>query len=62
VARPAELGPLEITITPPPGLRPDDVARYADLGVDRLTLLILARDGKELVGRVERAADAFLGK
>ncbi|HME71773.1 MAG TPA: TIGR03619 family F420-dependent LLM class oxidoreductase [Myxococcota bacterium] len=62
VARPAELGPLEITITPPPGLRPDDVARYADLGVHRLVLLILARDGTELVAQVERAAETFLGR
>jgi probable F420-dependent oxidoreductase len=62
VTRPAELGPLEITITPPPGLRPDDVARYADLGVDRLVLLILARDGAELVARIERAAESLLGR
>jgi probable F420-dependent oxidoreductase len=62
VARPAELGPLEITVTPPPALRREDVARYADLGVDRLVLLILARDGKELVAQVERAAEAFLGR
>jgi probable F420-dependent oxidoreductase len=60
-ARPAELGPLEITVTPPPGLRREDVVRYADLGVDRLVLLILARDGKELVAQVERAAETFLG-
>jgi probable F420-dependent oxidoreductase len=62
VTRPAELGPLEITITPPPGLRPDDVARYGDLGVHRLVLLILARDGAELVARIERAAETFLGR
>jgi len=61
VARPAELGPLEITITPPPGLRPEDVARYADLGVHRLVLLILARTGSELLSQVEGAAEAFLG-
>jgi probable F420-dependent oxidoreductase len=62
ITRPAELGPLEITITPPPGLRPDDVERYADLGVHRLVLLILARDGAELVARLERAAETFLGR
>ena len=62
VTRPAELGPLEITITPPPGLRLDDVARYADCGVHRLVLLILARDAAELVARVERAAETFLGR
>jgi probable F420-dependent oxidoreductase len=62
VARPAELGPLEITITPPPGLRPEDVARYADLGVHRLVLLIFARDAAELLAQVERAAERFLGR
>lgn len=62
VVRPAALGPLEITVTPPPGLRPEDVARYADLGVHRLVLLILTRDGTELVAQVERAAETFLGR
>ncbi|HYB12283.1 MAG TPA: LLM class F420-dependent oxidoreductase [Myxococcota bacterium] len=60
VARPAELGPLEITITPPPGLRPEDVARYADLGVHRLVLLNLGRDGAELMAQTERMAETFL--
>ena len=37
VDRPAELGPLEITITPVPGpIDLDTVRRYEDLGVDRL--------------------------
>jgi len=62
VARPSELGPLEITITPPPGLRREDVSRYADLGVHRLVLLILARDGSELLAQIERAAETFLGR
>ncbi len=40
VDRPAELGPLEITITPPPGpIDLDTVRRYEDLGVDRLVVL-----------------------
>lgn len=40
VDRPAELGPLEITITPPPGpIDVDTVRRYEDLGVDRLVVL-----------------------
>jgi probable F420-dependent oxidoreductase len=39
--RPADLGPLEISITPPPGLRLDAAAfaAYAELGVDRLIVL-----------------------
>jgi probable F420-dependent oxidoreductase len=37
--RPPELGPLEISITPPAyGLAPDAVERYAAVGVDRLVL------------------------
>jgi probable F420-dependent oxidoreductase len=40
VDRPAELGPLEITITPPPGpVDADMVKQYEDLGVDRLVVL-----------------------
>jgi probable F420-dependent oxidoreductase len=37
--RPADLGPLEITVTPDGPLDRDVVARYEDLGVDRLVLL-----------------------
>ena len=38
-ARPSELGPLEISITPPRGDVDRELARrYADLGVDRLVL------------------------
>ncbi|HEX8803041.1 MAG TPA: TIGR03619 family F420-dependent LLM class oxidoreductase [Acidimicrobiales bacterium] len=39
--RPAELGPLEVSITPDPGTQVDEatVAAYAELGVDRLIAL-----------------------
>lgn len=37
--RPSELGPLEITVTPNGPLGRDVVARYEDLGVNRLVLL-----------------------
>jgi len=63
VERPAELGRLEITVTPPPGQPVDSalVARYADLGVDRLVpypivntpealLAWIVGPGAELVG------------
>lgn len=36
--RPAGLGRLEISITPPGRLRPGDLEAYAELGVDRLIL------------------------
>jgi probable F420-dependent oxidoreductase len=40
VARPARLGRLEITVTPPPGAEIDKAtaARYAEIGVDRLVV------------------------
>jgi probable F420-dependent oxidoreductase len=44
VPRPAELGPLEISITPPPGIDLDGAQRYRDLGVARLTLLAPRRE------------------
>ncbi len=37
--RPAELGPLEITVTPVGELGPETVEQYGALGVDRLVLL-----------------------
>jgi probable F420-dependent oxidoreductase len=40
VGRPSELGPLQITITPPPGaMDVSTVHRFEDLGVHRLVLL-----------------------
>jgi len=59
VTRPAALGPLEITVTPPPGLPDrDTVQRYADLGVHRLVLLPLVRSESELLDFVARAGAA----
>jgi probable F420-dependent oxidoreductase len=47
--RPAQLGKLEITITPPNGtVTPDQAERYRDLGVDRLVLM---RDFGDMGGR-----------
>jgi len=61
VERPASLGRLELTVTPPPGLPDaDTVARYAELGVERLVLLPLVRTGDELVDFVRRAGDALV--
>jgi probable F420-dependent oxidoreductase len=53
VERPASLGPLEITITPPPG--PIDLStanRFEDLGVHRLVLL---RDFTDMAGAPDPA-------
>jgi alkanesulfonate monooxygenase SsuD/methylene tetrahydromethanopterin reductase-like flavin-dependent oxidoreductase (luciferase family) len=60
--RPAGLGPLELTITPPPGrVSRDDWKRYEDLGIARLVLL---RGWPELQGTPapgSAAEDALLG-
>jgi probable F420-dependent oxidoreductase len=61
VERPAALGPLEITVTPVPGLPdPEAVAGYRELGVHRLVLLPLVRDERGLLDFVESAATALL--
>jgi probable F420-dependent oxidoreductase len=60
VERPAGRPRLEITVTPPPGLPdPDTIARYAELGVDRLVLLPAVRDEAGLVDFVSGAAEAW---
>jgi probable F420-dependent oxidoreductase len=61
--RPAELGDLEITITPPPGFDADMARGYEEVGVDRLVLQpqtsagaaideLIEWAGAELVGRI----------
>ncbi len=62
VQRPERLGRLELTVTPPPTVRPEDVTRYAELGVDRLALLALGRSEGELLERVARAAETFVAR
>ena len=53
VDRPAELGRLEITITPLPGpIDADTVRRYEDLGVDRL---VLVHDFADMAGGPDAA-------
>lgn len=60
VERPAELGELEISITPLPGIDADGVKRYADLGVDRLTLLTVPRTVDDVLAFVDMAAAQLL--
>jgi probable F420-dependent oxidoreductase len=63
VARPAGLGPLEISVTPAGALDRDLVRRYEDLGVHRLVVLGLRRTVDEMLALVERgAAAAGLGR
>jgi hypothetical protein len=56
--RPAGLGKLEISVTPPPRMDVDTVKRYAELGVDRLVLYPTGRPD-DLVAFVEKAARDF---
>jgi len=60
VERPAALGRLEITVTPPPGVDDEGVRRYAALGVDRLALLGMLPGEAELLGLVDDAAARLL--
>ena len=59
--RPAELGELEISITPPARLDDALVARYAKLGVHRLIPSMPARDPAKLEEFVDGLAGAFIG-
>jgi probable F420-dependent oxidoreductase len=52
--------PLEITITPPPGaFDPDAIARYAELGVDRLVPIGLGAGPEDVAASVARYAEAM---
>ena len=60
VERPAELGPLEITITPPAGSLPDadQLARYAELGVDRVVPMPLAGNAADYCAAIDQVVAA----
>lgn len=60
VERPAGLGELEISVTPLPGIDADGVKRYADLGVDRLTLLTVSRTVDDVLAFIDDAASQLL--
>jgi alkanesulfonate monooxygenase SsuD/methylene tetrahydromethanopterin reductase-like flavin-dependent oxidoreductase (luciferase family) len=60
VERPPELGPLEITVTPAVPLDADSVARYADLGVERLVAIGVGNTAEELIAFAEQTATAVL--
>lgn len=56
--RPAELGPLEISIaTPRRPLDRDEAARYRDLGVDRLIVQTVAREPAAMLAEIGEIAD-----
>ena len=61
--RPAELGPLEITIAPRESLDLDLARRYADLGVDRILLLPHDLDSPTAVeDEVTRLGETVVGR
>ncbi len=61
--RPAELGKLEITVTPSGNVDLDGAKRFADVGVDRLVVLLPSK-GKELfsLDTGEREVLEYVGK
>ncbi|KAA1249945.1 TIGR03619 family F420-dependent LLM class oxidoreductase [Mycobacterium simiae] len=58
--RPAELGELEVTITPPGAVDRDSVARYSDLGVDRLVLKPPMMDGSAMDELIDYVASTLV--
>lgn len=59
--RPADLGELEITITPPGPLDLDTVRRYADLGVDRLIIELEGIDDSAVDGVIATVGETLAG-
>jgi probable F420-dependent oxidoreductase len=62
VGRPAELGELEITITPPGTVDIDTARRYADLGVHRLAIQPHTMDGSAIDELIATAGETLVGR
>jgi probable F420-dependent oxidoreductase len=60
--RPAELGQLEITITPPGVVDVDSARRYEELGVHRLALQPETMDGTAIDQLIASAGDTLIGR
>jgi probable F420-dependent oxidoreductase len=61
--RPAALGELEITITPPPGTVDLDTARrYADMGVHRLAIQPHTTEGSAIDELITSVGDTLIGR
>jgi probable F420-dependent oxidoreductase len=60
--RPAALGELEITITPPGPPDLDTVRRYADLGVDRLIIELEGIDDSAVDGVIASVGEKLVGQ
>lgn len=60
--RPAELGDLEISITPRRPVTKDDVKRFEDIGVGRLILLQTGQTQDELLAYVHQVAEEHISQ
>jgi alkanesulfonate monooxygenase SsuD/methylene tetrahydromethanopterin reductase-like flavin-dependent oxidoreductase (luciferase family) len=60
--RPARLGELEITITPPGRIDRDTARRYADLGVHRLVIQPGTEDGSDMDELIGSAGTTLIGR
>lgn len=60
--RPARLGELEITITPPGRIGLDTARRYADLGVHRLLIQPGTQDGSDMDELIDAAGATLIGR
>jgi probable F420-dependent oxidoreductase len=60
--RPASLGELEITITPPGPVDLETARRYADLGVHRLVIRSRATDGSDTEELIKSAGETLVGR
>jgi len=60
--RPASLGELEVTITPPGTPDLDTVRRYAELGVRRLVLQPHTMDGTAIEDLINTVGDTLIGR
>jgi hypothetical protein len=60
--RPAQLGDLEITITPPAHFDADMARRYADVGVHRLVLQPWTSEGSAIDDLIESAGDTLINR
>jgi probable F420-dependent oxidoreductase len=60
--RPAELGELEITVTPSVTVDLDTAKRYADIGVHRLTLTPKRLDAEALERLIATCGDSLVGQ
>ena len=62
IGRPAGLGDLEITITPPGTIDIDAARRYADLGVHRLAIQPHTMDGSAIEELITTVGETLVGR